>query len=134
MASDLSKFLGNKICMWLAGTQMPTPPSALYLAVFNGDPKASGTEVTTQITADGRPAIPLDDIVAGEDNVLASDADVDLGDSENAVPSMTHVAVFDAAVGGNRLASKAIPGGAVAIEVGTGVKFLSGDLTFTIGA
>ena len=32
MASDLSKYLGNKVARWLAGQAMPTAPTALYVA------------------------------------------------------------------------------------------------------
>lgn len=133
MASDLSQYLGNKICRWLAGNAMPTPPTSCYLALFNGDPKSGGTEVTTTISAGGRLAIDWDAISAGTDNVLTSDGDADFGDADGGA-SISHVAVFDAASAGNRLASKAVPGGPLAIAAGTGVNFLAGDLSFTIGS
>jgi hypothetical protein len=54
MASDLSTYFGNKIVRWLGGNAMPTAPANLYLALYNGDPKSGGTEVTTTIRVAGR--------------------------------------------------------------------------------
>lgn len=133
MASDLSKYLGNKLAMWIAGNAMPAAPANIYLAIYNGDPKGAGTEVTTTIRSAGRLPVDWDAIVSGIDNILVNEADVDYGDAEGAT-SMSHVAAVDAASGGNILASKAIPGGTVAIELGTGVKFLAGDVSFTLGS
>lgn len=134
MASDLSKYFGNKLCRYLAGSAMPTAPTTIYTALFNGDPKASGTEVTTTVLAAGRLAMPVTAPASNAtDNVLTSTADVDYGDSDGAT-SISHVAIFDAASGGNLLASKAVPGGTLTVASGTGVKFLAGDLTFTLGS
>lgn len=133
MASDLSKYLGNKIARWLAGNTMPAAPANVYIAVFDGDPKSTGTEVTTDINSSGRIAIDWAALASNAtDNVLTSDADADFGASENPCDA-SHVAVFDASTTGNLLASKAIPGGPIAIVALQTVKFEAGDLSFTIG-
>lgn len=134
MASDLSKYLGNKLARWLGGQEMPAPPTDIFIALFNGDPKASGIEVTTTVNSAGR--LPVTWTVPASnatDNVLVSSSDVDFGDSEGDT-DISHIAAFDAASGGNRLASKAVPGGTLDIPTGTGVKFLAGDLSFTLGS
>lgn len=134
MASDISKHLGNLICLWLAGTDMPSAPAAVYVGLFNGDPKSTGTEVTTTINASGRVAVPWDSIAADDADVLiVNDTDIDFGDAAGDA-TVTHAALFDAASSGNMLASKAITGGSTAIVSGSPVKFLSGDLTFTVGS
>lgn len=134
MASDLSKYLGNKIARWLAGNAMPSAPSSIYIAVFDGDPKSGGTEVTTDIASAGRQAISWAALASNDtDNVLTSDADADFGAAEGPCDA-SHVAVFDASTSGNRLASKAIPGGPISILLGQTVKFEAGDLSFTIGS
>lgn len=129
--SDLSTYFGNKIVRWLAGEAMPSAPADLYLALYDGDPKGAGVEVTTDVLAAGRLPIVWDVPASGTVNVLASDADVDYGLSDGAA-DITHVAVFDAQAAGNRLASKALAS-PVSVIVGTAVNFLAGDLVFTIG-
>lgn len=134
MASDLSKYLGNKLARWLAGNAMPSAPANVYVALFDGDPKSSGVEVTADVNSSGRIAIPWAALASNDtDNVLTSNADVDFGASESAV-DISHIAVFDASTSGNRLASKAKVGGPVSVVIGQTVKFLSGDLSFEIGS
>jgi len=135
MASDMSVYLGNKVCRWLAGNAMPAAPAACYVGLFNGNPKTSGTEVTDTINAGGRVAITFDAIADdGADNQITNSADVDFGAAAGDVANLDYVAIFDAVSSGNLLFSKALPGGPFAVTAGTPIKFLSGDLTFTIGA
>jgi len=133
MASDLTKYLGNKIARWLAGNDMPTAPADVYLALFDGDPRGAGTEVTTDIAAGGRLAITWAALAENDtDNELVSDADADFGASAGAV-DFSHAAVFDASTSGNMLAAKALPGGPYSVAIGQNVAFLAGDLNFIIG-
>jgi hypothetical protein len=135
MASDMSVYLGNKICRWLAGNAMPGAPAACYVGLFNGNLKTSGAEVTDTINAAGRVAIIFDAIADdGVDNQITNSVDVDFGEAAGDVANLDYVGIFDAASAGNLLFSKALPGGPFAVAVGTPVKFLTGDLTFTIGA
>jgi len=135
MASDMSVYLGNKMCRWLAGNAMPGAPAACYVALFNGNPKASGAEVTATIRAAGRVAITFDAIADdGVDNQITNSATVDFGEAAGDVANLDYVGIFDAASGGHLLFSKVLPGGPFAVATGTPVKFLTGDLTFTIGA
>ena len=53
MASDLSPYFGNKILRWINNNAMPTAPTALYIALFNGNPKTSGTEIGGSVKAAG---------------------------------------------------------------------------------
>lgn len=134
MASDLSKYVGNKFVRWLAGQAMPTAPTNLYLALFNGDPKASGSEVTTTVRSSGRVAATWTIPASNDtDNVLVNSAAVDFGASEGDT-DITHSAVFDSAVGGKRIASKALPGGTVHVIETQPVSFGAGDVSFTVGS
>lgn len=130
--SDLTKYLGNKIIRYLAGNVMPTPPSSIYVALFDGNPRSGGTEVTTDVRSAGR-VVPTWTIPAANatDNVLVTSADTSFGNSESDV-DITHAAIFDAATGGNMLAAKALPQTA-AVTTGALVKFAAGKLRFTIG-
>lgn len=132
MASDLSKYLGNQLCRWLAGQAMPSPPAALEISLWNGDPKGAGVEVTRNVRTAGRLAAaftaPPND---GATNTMASTADVDFGASAQSV-TVTHVAVSDASTAGDILASKSV--GSNAVQAGQDVKFPAGDLVFTLGS
>lgn len=134
MASDLSAYFGNKIVRWLTGNAMPTPPTGLYIALFNGNPKTSGTEVGAQVNAaNPRQLITFAAVAAGAAHLLNSNVAVDFGNAANAT-TFTHVGLFDASAGGNLLASKIVSGGSTAVLVNSSVKFNSGGITFNIGA
>lgn len=132
--SDLSAYMGNAICLWMAGTNMPSAPSDVYVALFNGDPKVSGTEVTEDIRPAGRVAITWDSISAGSDILITNDATIDFGNSDTGPVTVTHVALYDASSAGNLLASKTVIGSPLTIQEGSLVQFLVGDLTFTVGS
>lgn len=132
MSSDLSLYLGNKIARWLGGEVMPTAPTDIWIALFDGDPKAAGTEVTTDVRAAGRVAATWDVPISGTGNVLTTDDVVDFGDSDGGA-DITHVAAYDASTSGNLLASKALSS-PVTVILATPVSFDTGDITFTIGS
>ena len=116
---------------WLRGTQMPTPPTALYVALYNGDPTdagTGGTEVTTSVRAAGRVAATYS---APSGKSMTNSAAVSFGNSASAVASVTHFAVFDAATGGNMLGSNALQSGAGAVAAGSLVSYAAGALTWT---
>lgn len=133
MASDWSTYVGNKLVRWLAGNAFPAAPGGLYVALFNGDPKGAGVEVTTTIRAAGRVAVDLEaSPVAGTDNSITTDGDSDFGPADGAA-TVTHVAICDAAAAGNVIVSKQLVA-SVDVEAGEQVKFVAGDLTFTHGS
>lgn len=134
MASDLSAYFGNKIVRWLNGNAMPTAPTALYIAIFNGNPKTSGVEVGDDINSGSpRQAVTFAAVASGTGHLLTSNAAVDFGNSENAT-TFSHIGLFDASSGGNLLASKAASGGPISVLVNSSVKFQSGAITFNVGA
>lgn len=131
--SDITTYFGNKILRWVAGNAMPTAPTNVYLALFDGDPKGAGTEIGGDVrAATPREVIDLEAISSGTDAQLANDAAVDFGNSEDAV-SLSHVAVFDASSSGNMLFAKALPGGPYAITIGMPVFFDVGAIVFNVG-
>jgi hypothetical protein len=131
MASDFSAYIANKIARWMAGNAMPTAPTSLYVALFDGNPASGGSEVTTTIASGGRLAVTWDSIADdGADNVLTSAADVDFGESEGAA-DITHIGIMDAASSGNLVFPKALAA-PLSVEVGDPVKINSGDLSITI--
>lgn len=130
MSGD-STYLAQAKLNWLRGTAMPSAPAALYVALFNGDPTDAGTggaEVTTSVRAAGRVAATFG---APSAKSMANSAAVSFGNAANAVASVTHFAVFDAATGGNMLGSNALGSGAGAISAGAAVSFAVGALTWS---
>lgn len=102
MASELSNYLANAVLNWLDGDAMPSAPSDVYVALFNGDPTATGsggTEVTTTIRAAGRLAVTWGAVSSRE---TSNSADIDFGTADGAA-TVTHAAIFDAASSGNML-------------------------------
>ena len=135
MASDLSAYFGNKICRWLNNqADMPARPTGLFIALFNGNPKTSGTEVGGTINSGSpRQACTFTGIASGALHLLTSSAAVDFGNAE-AAATFSHIGLFDAASAGNLLASKPTAGGAVSVLISSAVKFASGGITFNIGS
>lgn len=135
MASDLTPYFGNKICRWLNNqADMPTKPANLYIAIFNGNPKTSGTEVGATINpSNPRQEVTFADIASGAAHLLTSDAAVDFGNASGAA-TFSHIALFDASSAGNMLASKAAAGAPISVLVNSSVKFQAGGITFNIGS
>lgn len=130
--SDMSTYLGNKVLAWMKGNAFPSAPSDVYLALFDGDPKGSGTEVTTDIDSGGRQTISFEALSGGNDASMANDTANDFGTAENAC-DLSHVAIFDASTSGNLLWAKALPGGPFAITVGMPVNFPIGSIVLNCG-
>lgn len=134
MASDLSAYFGNKITRWLNGNAMPTAPTGLYIALFNGNPKTSGVEVGGTINAAApRQVVTFADVALGAAHLLVSNVAVDFGNAE-AATTFSYVALFDASAAGNLLAAKATAGGPVSVLLNSLVKFQSGGITFNVGS
>jgi hypothetical protein len=134
MASDLSPYLGNKIVRWLIGNAMPSAPSGLYMAFFDGNPKTSGVEVGDDINSSNpRQPVTFTSVASGAAHLLTSNIVVDWGNAEGPT-SFSHVAIFDAASAGNLLFSKIANGAPIGVLAGSSVKFASGAVTLNVGS
>lgn len=124
MASELSNYLANEILDWFKGNAIVSAPGTVYVALFNGDPTATGsggTEVTTTIRPAGRVGVTWGSITS---RAISNSAEIDFG-AADAGASVTHAALFDASSVGNMLAftpldvPRTISGGdAVVIPIG----------------
>jgi hypothetical protein len=102
MASELSNYLANAVLNYLDGDAMPTAPTDVYVALFNGDPTATGsggTEVTTTIRVAGRLAVAWGAVAS---RACSNSADIDFGLAAGGA-TVTHAALFDASAAGNML-------------------------------
>lgn len=124
--SELSTYLADEILGWFAGESFPSAPSDVYVALYNGDPGATGVggiDVTESVRAAGRVAVSFGAI---SNRALPSDSDVDFGESESTV-TVTHYGLWDAATDGNFLGRTALTNTRNITE-GDPVKFPAGDL------
>jgi hypothetical protein len=136
MASDLTPYFGNITLRWLNNqADMPSRPTTLFLGLFNGNPKTTGTEVGASVKSAGkRQSITFAALASGALHLLTSNIDVDWGLSETGPVNISHFALFDDASAGHMYASRAVAGGPITVAIGSSVKFLSGSVTFNIGA
>jgi hypothetical protein len=132
--ADIAEAALNDLVDWLIGKGDPPSTGTRYVALFDGDPQGSGTEVTTTIRTAGRVAITSDMEAAGTTNPgeASSTGDIDFGNAAGGA-TVTHIAIYDAASSGNLLASDALTGGDQTVTTGNPVKIPSGDLTVSIG-
>lgn len=128
--SGNSNYLANAVLAWVKGTAMPTAPTTVYVALFNGDPTdagTGGTEVTTTIRAAGRVAVTYGTIASKS---MSNSAIVNFGNSAGAT-TITHFGIFDAASAGNMLGSNSLSSGSGAVSAGAAVSFAIGALTWS---
>lgn len=127
--SGNSNYLAGKVLAWAIGTTMPAAPTAVYVALFNGDPTdagTGGTEVTTTVRTAGRVAAAFG-AVSGKS--MANSAAVNFGNAA-AGTTVTHFAIFDAQTAGNMLGSNALTSGSGALAAGASFSFPVGSLTW----
>ncbi|RIA56757.1 phage tail fiber protein [Dichotomicrobium thermohalophilum] len=131
---DIADGILNQLVDWVIGKSDPLPAAgSRYVALFDGDPQAAGTEVTTTIRSAGRVAITSSMEAAGTTTTgeSASTADIDFGNAENGA-TVSHIAIYDSASGGTLLASDVLTGGTQTITAGNPVKIPAGDLKIAI--
>lgn len=100
--SDLSNYFGAALLGWIKGEAMPSPPAAVYHALFNGDPAAGGVEVTGTLNLTRQPIA----FGAIADRAMSNAQEIVFGVA-NGAGTATHIAVMDAATGGNVLLADA---------------------------
>jgi len=106
-----------------------TRPTAWYLALFTSNPAddASGTEVSTSGTAYARQSASF--TVSGD--TASNSAAIEFPTATASFGTVSHVAVFDAATGGNMIAYAALTA-SKAIDTGDVFRVPSGDLDITL--
>ena len=137
--SAFSNYLELKIAQWVTGTQLPTPPTQVFIGLFNGDPGeagTTGTEVTSTLRGSAtRPAIPLTAATDGSGiTTLQNAANFVFVASAAGAASVSHFAIYDAATGTTNLLFKGQVNGGVAKSVGASdeVRFNANAFVITI--
>ena len=130
--SGLSTYLATEYLNWLNGIPPDTAPTAVYVALFDGDPTDAGnggTEVTEDVRTAGRVEVTFGAIA---NKAMSNDAEIDFGEAAGAA-EVDYFAIFDADTGGNMLASNALETPR-SITAGDPVKFAVGDITVDLSS
>ena len=130
--SGFSDYMETMILNWIKGTNADAAPAAVYVALFDGDPGddgAGGTEITNTLTGSAnRTAVSFGAVgTSGAAKAISNSGDVTITGAADAGATATHVAIFDAATGGNLLMSGALTAGKT-FNTGDEVKFAAGAL------
>ena len=130
-----SNYLEQHILSWISGTDMPTAPAAVYVALSTADPGETGSTIAEPATGDGyaRVAVTFAAIQQATDpSSMSNDAEVAFGPATADWGAITHFAVFDAATGGNMLRHAALSA-PVTINDADSATFAVGALTIAQG-
>lgn len=119
-----SQYLADELIDWVKGTDMPTAPTTVYIALFNGDPSGAGTEITNTIKGSTtRDAIALGGVTtSGNFRQADNTAEITITPSASAGATADYAAIYDAATGGNLLSYDTLTASKT-ITTGDGVKF-----------
>lgn len=125
--SDFSVYTAEQVVDWMSQGTVATPPSTIYVALFDAD----GTEVSTDFQND-RVAVDAD-TGWNVTNTSFENADVvDFGEAAEDISDIEDVALYDAETGGNELAQYAMDSTPFNIAAGSSLQFPAGDLQFDV--
>lgn len=124
--SDTSTYVGDALLNWIKGTVMPTAPTIIKVSLWNGDPDASGTEVTGTVSLTTQ-TVTFGSVAA---RAMSNNADINFGTAGGSA-TVTFVVLADNAtyLSGHQITKKSIT--STAITAGLVVKILSGNLTLS---
>lgn len=127
-----TNYLEEQLLGHVFGLTTYTKPAGLFLALFTAAPgeAAGGTEVSTVGTAYARQPATFD-VTPGNPSTAVNNAAIEYATATANYGTVTHVAIFDAATGGNMLSYAPL---SVAKTIGTGDVFRvpAANLTFTL--
>lgn len=124
--TDTSTYVGDALLNWVKGTAMPTAPTGVHVSLWNGDPDASGTEVT------GTVGLTSQTVTFGSvaTRAMSNSADISFGTATGSA-TVTFVVLADSATyaGSHQITKKSIT--STGITNGLVVKILTGNLTLS---
>lgn len=105
-----------------------------YFALFNGDPHASGTEITSTITGSAN-RLQCDGLFGTPSTVdgfrkISNTSVLTITSSASGSATATYGAIYDAATGGNLVAAYALSS-SLSIAAGNAVEFAVGQVSLT---
>ena len=125
--SDFSVHIAGEILNLMTQGTVRSPPPNIYVAVFDD----TGTERSTDFQ-NGRAITAAGTDWTITDTEVANANDISLGDATTNVNGLVDVALFDSAIGGNKLAQYTMDATPFDVATGTTLTFPAGDLSFDV--
>jgi len=126
--ADLTAAVRNSMVDWLVGTASPAAAATRYIAPFNGDPQAGGTELTNTISGSATRPTLTSAMGAASGGAAVNTTDITFTNSAVGGGTVDHVAIMSAATAGTVMASTAV-NAAKTVAIGDSLKILSGNLS-----
>jgi len=122
-----SSYVDNKLIDHLLGSGTYTKPSALYVALFVGNPASGGTEVTTSGSAYVRQSAAF----TISTNSASNTAAIEYPTATSSWGTIDYIAIYDASSAGNQLVSAALSS-AKTIASGDVLRIPASNLSVTL--
>ena len=122
-----SSYVDNKLIDHLLGSGTYTKPSALYVALFVGNPASGGTEVTTSGSAYARQSAAF----TISTNSASNTAAIEYPTATASWGTIDYIAIYDASTAGNQLVSAALSS-AKTIASGDVLRIPASNLSVTL--
>jgi hypothetical protein len=122
-----SSYVDNKLIDHLLGSATYTKPSALYVALFVGNPASGGTEVTTSGSAYVRQSAAF----TISTNSASNTAAIEYPTATSSWGTIDYIAIYDASSAGNQLVSAALSS-AKTIASGDVLRIPASNLSVTL--
>ena len=122
-----SSYVDNKLIDHLLGSATYTKPSALYVALFVGNPASGGTEVTTSGSAYARQSAAF----TISTNSASNTAAIEYATATASWGTIDYIAIYDASTAGNQLVSAALSA-AKTIASGDVLRIPASNLSVTL--
>ena len=128
--AEFSTYLENKIIDHMLRNQAFTPPTTVYVALFTADNGLEGGTITGEVSG-GAYARQADTLSAASDGESSNSADIEFPTATADWGTITHVALMDAASGGNVLMHSPLDASKT-VNNGDTFKINAGDLDITV--
>ena len=128
--AEFSTYLENKIIDHMLRNQSFTPPTTVYVALFTADNGLEGGTITGEVSG-GSYARQSVTLSAASDGESSNSADIEFPTATADWGTITHVALMDAASGGNVLMHSALDASKT-VNNGDTFKINAGDLDITV--
>jgi len=126
--TDFSAYLAGEITDWMSqNTQLDTPPTALWVTVFD----VTDTELSGNLT-NARQDVSTSGGWTKNGTNFQNANQISLGEASTQLTDVTDVALYDASAGGNLIARYTINEAPFNVANGSELTFQAGDLSFDV--
>lgn len=130
--ADLPTAIRNRLVDYLRGAGAPAAVAGVFLDLFNGDPQAAGASVLAAVTGSATRPTVTGSLGAAANGSSTNAAVVNITSAAAGGGTITHMALYDAATGGNLLASHALTSGNMVVTAGNAIQINAAGLTLSI--